>query len=98
MLQGLPRRDPPRRIHVGHLADEIPELGVHLLPPPKGQPRLLLAEGAEQILETLDKRIIVSPVISNKALEILHLAGKKGQVAPEYQLRLLLVGSTVRLV
>ena len=38
----------------------------------------------------LHKRTIVSPVISNKAFEILHLAGEEGQVAPEYQLRLLL--------
>ena len=77
MLQRPPRRDPSRRIHAGHLADEIPELEVHLLLPTTGQPRLLLAESTDRFLETIDKRIIVSPVMGNKPLEILHLAGKE---------------------
>lgn len=98
VLQRLPRRDPPRRIHAGHLADEIPELGFHLLPPPKGQPRVFLAESTEEVLETLDEGVIVSSVISNEALKIIHLASEERQVAPEYQPCLLLWGSTVRLV
>lgn len=98
VLQRLPRRDPPRRIHASHLADEISELRVHLLPPPKRQPRVLLAESTEEVLETLDERVIVSSVISNQALKIIHLASEERQVAPEYQLCLLLWGSTVRLV
>src|SRR3569833_2803729 len=98
ILQCPPCRNPPRGVHAGHLADEIPELWVHLPPPPEGQPRLLLAEGTEKFIETLDKRIIVSAVISNKAIEIFHLAGKEGQVASEYELRLLLGGRTAHLV
>lgn len=98
VLQRLSRRDPPQRIHAGHLADEIPESGVDLLPPPKGQPRLLLGESFAKFFNTFNKRIIFSPVISNKALQILLVAGEEGQVAPEYQPRLLLGGSMVRLV
>lgn len=76
---------------------EISKLGVHLLPPPKGQPQTLLGKSFVKFLDTFGKRIIFSPVASNKAFEKLLVASEEGQVAAEYQLRLLLRGRRVAL-